>query len=129
MAVIIELTQTTAEFPENAIPTGYPIRFKAVGTGIPSEIFVFKDIGNGKDAIFSNIASLRELGDLATETYMLQENETYVPYFRTDEVFLILPNPEAVEETTANILEDIKRLIEDYKAFVAMNTNQSFVVQ
>ena len=129
MAVSLKITRLLTELPtEGYIPTGYPVKFLAEGTDIPSEIFVFKSLGNGKDCIFSNVAALYEMGDLITETYMLENNELDVPYFRVSEVTLVLPSIEVIEEVTLGIQQDAERLVEDYKSLENFTFDQEIVI-
>lgn len=124
----ITIERSTATVSEDYIPTGYPVKFVAVGTDMPSEIFVFKDVGNGKDSIFSNVAAFYELGDLLDETYVLTNAELEVPYYRSDEVTLILPTLEEVEEISQKILEDVGRLVEDYNNLSSLDLTQTYVI-
>lgn len=124
----VTITRTTPTIAGDYIPTGYPVKFTAVGTDMPSEIFVFKDVGNGKDSIFSNVAAFYELGDLLTETYVLENAELEVTYYRSDELTLILPTIEEVEEISQKILEDVTRLVEDYNNLSDLDLTETYVI-
>jgi len=117
----VTLTKHTPDYTQMSTePTGFPVTIKAVGVGIPSEIFVYKNKGDG-DYMFTNIAALYELADLSTVEYSIVENETEVPYVRRDEVSLVMPSIDDVNVLWDALQADVRRLVKDYNNSMTMD--------
>jgi hypothetical protein len=115
MAASITLTKYGWDIEAlDASQTGYPLRIVAVGTEMPSEIFVYQDDPHTNEEFFSNIAALYEMVDLPTAAEYELLVEPAVPYFRDSEVTLYFPSIQEAETVLEQVQQDIKRLVDDY---------------
>lgn len=109
-------------------PTGFPVKITAVGENMPSEIFVFHAIAGVGMHAFTNVAALYELADLTTLSYAIVDGEISAPYYRANEVNLVLPSVDKVAEVWQEIQADVRRLVKDYNNANVMSETETVII-
>lgn len=123
MSCSIQLTREVS-LP-SAIPPAlrktWTLRVTAAGTGIPSEVFVYRALPDpdplaGGGDTFQCVASVAQLNDLPVEADYNPSNQVSVPYYRSAVFDMVFDTAAEAEKAWADLRTEIAGLTQNWTA-------------